>query len=285
MAFLPEITKSDRQRNVGVSPFVRLDEDKPVVVQVLDKEAVAYFKYWFKDSADQWVGYVSPGYDECPITQHNQQIGKGNPGYIKPQMKYAVNVIDLTKAYTCPECNTVYMVGQKPDTCTCGHDMSDVKFAPMNRVRILERGPQLFEAIAYYNDEQPLMESNPDYDPEDPRSEPSICVGYVPTVPDPDDPERQMRLQEFALQITRSGTGLKTSYKVVPMISARIEDISDYLDERHDLPQGFDLTPDEVLSILDDRVPLSDVLAARNAEKESEHLVSSSDEDDEFEMF
>ncbi len=42
------------------------------------------------------------------------------------------------------------------------------------------------------------------------------------------------------------------------------------VDDRYELPQSMDLTPEEVLSIVDNHVPLADILAARRADAEAE---------------
>lgn len=258
MSFIENADRKATNRNtVKVSRWVKLDEGKPVVVQILEDSATEYFKYWFRDSTGKWVGYASPGYESCPIASRNRTIGKGNKGYIKPRRTYCVNVLDMTPMVICPECGSVYWPQEKPATCSCDTPLKDVKPEPLNKVRILERGYRLFKQLN-------SLDTGED-------SEGNAINSIT------DEEGNPLSITEYPIQIIRSGQGNETVTTPIPMLHLDAVNPEDYEDLLYELPQGMDLTNEEVLAIIEDRVPLSDIFAARNAEN---HKEDSDDESD-----
>lgn len=264
MAFITERKQQNTNRSYSVSRFMKLEEGKPALVQVLDTEAVEYFKFWFRDSTGRWVAYASPGYDSCPLTQRNRGLGsKDHPDYIKPQYTYAVNVLDVTPYKVCPECSNAYYPTDAPATCECDKGLTDVKPQPLNMVRVLERGKRLFAQLNTLDQGTPVLNEagEPSYDDDGKQLFTPIVFNSEGTA---------LSLVEYVVQIVRTGSGTATVTTPVPMLHIPVADPDQYVNDLYDLPQSMDLTPEEVLSIVDNRVPLADILAARRADAESE---------------
>lgn len=265
MAFITERKQQTTNRaSSSVSRFMKLEEGKPALVQILDSTAIEYFKFWFRDSTGRWVAYASPGYEKCPLTQRNRTLGsKDHPDYIRPQYTYAVNVLDVTPYKKCPECSNAFYPTDAPATCECGKGLTDVKPEPLNLVRVLERGKRLFSQLNTLDQGTPVLNDSgePSYDENGEQV-------FQPIVFDANG--NPLRITEYVVQIVRTGAGTATVTTPVPMLHIPSADPNKYKDDLYDLPQSMDLTPEEVLSIVENRVPLADILAARRADVESE---------------
>jgi len=259
MAFISDEKKqSNRRTNTSVSRYVKLEEGKPTFIQVLESSAKEYFKYWLKDSTGRNVGYASPGYDTCPLTKRNMGLGKGHPDYIKPQYTYTVNVLDVTPYKVCPECEAAYYPTEAPSVCECGKGLADIKPQPLNMVRILERGRRLFEQLRTLDQGTPILD-----DAGDPTYDDDGNQLFNPIVRDSNGDA--LNITQFVVQIVRTGQMQSTVTTAVPMLHLPAVDINDYADQLYDLPQSM-VTPDEVLAIVEKRVPVADIYAARQAE-------------------
>lgn len=263
MAFI----RDQEERKVFPSKYVRLDERKPVIVQILQEESPTpdgYYKFWVKDSTGQFVAYVSPGYNTCPLTQRNIAVGKDSKQYIRPTHKYAINVLDITPVIRCPECNTPHrpddLATNTENLCSnCSTVIDKIKPEPCNEVRILERGVQLFGQLGgLAGDEE--------------KNIPPQVLNAEGT---------PLKINQYPVTITRIGTGSKTNYTVIPHPGhPGTVDPDDYTDNLLDIPDlGFDLSPSEILAIIDDGVPLSEILQAREG-TEVRPVKVSEDEDD-----
>lgn len=256
MAFINPLPEKQNKVNTSIGRFIKLDEGKPVTLQILEEEAAQFYKYWFKDSVGRWVGYASPGYETCPVVAYNKAVGgKESKQYIKPRNTYAVNAFDMTPMIICPECNAAYWPQEKPQQCdSCETVLSNLKPQPLNQVRVLERGYRLFSALSSLSEGTPILD-----DDGSPTGE------YIPIITDSEG--NQLGLTEFVVQIIRTGAGQATVTTPIPMLHIQTVSPEDYVDQLHKLPQGADLSSEEVLAILEDNVTLSDIYAARNAEK------------------
>lgn len=247
MAFIKDSTER-RERKVFPSKYVRLDEDKPVMIQILQEEAFEYYKFWTRDSKDRPVAYVSPGYNTCPLTQRNITVGKESKQYIRPSHKYAVNVWDITLVVRCPECETPH----RPDSLStetenlcgnCSVSIDGVEPMPYNEVRILERGVQLFGQLSGLGGD-------------DEKNIPPQVLNSK---------GEHLRITEYPMTIIRTGTMSKTNYTVVPHadhpLAVNPEDFEEKLLAIPDM--GYDFTPEEILAIVDDGVPVSEIMSAR----------------------
>ena len=267
MAFIKEKSEFRGERKRFPNKYVRLDEGKPVIVQILEDEAADYYKFFLRDSAGRGVSYTSPGYNECPIRRRNLSVGENSPQYLKAQHKHAVNVWDITPMVRCSECQEPH----RPDSITtgdnlcsnCSASLLDIAATPYNEIRILERGPKLFGQLAGLAGD------------EDKNIPPQVLGANG----------KPVEITQYPITIIRSGTGLgNTSYSVIPhpghpeTVSAA-ELIN--TEQVYVLPdKGLDLTSEEVLSILDDSVLLSDIFRARNAVETVGSEVASNEGDD-----
>lgn len=235
MAFIDPIETTQRPKAADL--FVKLDEDRPVTVQILQDRATQYYVYWFKDSSGSWVKYISPGLNTCPVVERNRLVGKESPKYVRASRKYAVMVHDVTPKITCPECEADYWPQDKVKECDCGEALKGVKPAPVNKLRILERGYRLFSQLN----------------------------SLVDTVTDADG--EALELTQYPVMIVRKGSGNETTTTPIPQLHLPAVDPDDLEEDFLDLPyDSLRLTPEEVLSILDNGVPLSDIFEARRAE-------------------
>ena len=265
MAFITDRKQQNTNRAFSsVSRFMKLEEGKPALVQILDSTAKEYFKFWFRDSTGRWVAYASPGYDVCPLTQRNRGLGsKDHPDYIRPQYTYAVNVLDVTPYKKCPECANSFYPTDAPATCECGKGLADIKPEPLNMVRILERGKRLFSQLRTLDQGTPILNEagEPSYDDNGEQLFQPIVF---------DSTGNPLSITEYVVQIVRTGAGTATVTTPVPMLHIPASDPKGYVNDLYELPQSMDLTPEEVLSIVDSRVPLADILAARRADADAE---------------
>ena len=262
MAFIK--SSEQRERKVFPNKYVRLDEDKPVMIQILQEEAIDYYKFWTKDSTGKSFAYVSPGYNVCPLTQRNITVGKDSKQYIRASHKYAVSVLDITPVVKCSECETAH----RPDTLSadsenmcgnCSTSLDGIEPAPYNEVRILERGVQLFGQLSGLAGD----------------AEKGIPPQVLNSSGDP------LGITEYPLTIIRTGTSRNTNYTVVPHADHPLAvDPVDFEDKLLELPDmGFNFTPEEVLSLVDDGVPVSEILSAREGEEYTPTAVSTDDKD------
>jgi hypothetical protein len=82
------------------------------------------------------------------------------------------------------------------------------------------------------------------------------------TVTNPEGEE--LSLMAYPIMIVRKGSGNETTTTPIPQLHLPAVDPADFEEEFVELPyDSLRLTPEEVLAILDDSVPLSDIFEAR----------------------
>lgn len=265
MAFINPSKRREGKR--FPSKYVRLDEDKPVIVQILQVRSPTpdgYYKFWLKDSTGRSIAYVSPGYNVCPVTQRNIKFGKESKQYIRPGHKYAVNVWDITPVVKCPECETPHRPDNLSDDtenlCNdCSTSLDGVESTPYGEIRILERGTQLFGQLSGLDGD------------EEKKIPPQVL----------NSEGEHLRITEYPMTIIRTGTSSKTNYTVVPHPGhSETVEPADFEDRLLTIPDmGYDFTAEEILAIMDDGVPVSEILSAREGSEFTPTKVEE-DEDD-----
>lgn len=225
------------------SPWLKISEGAPVVVQIMDEHPTEVHTHWITDSSGRKVGFKCLGSAMCPACQRNNRINWDNkhPDYVRRSNRYRLNVLDLTPVVVCPECGAEYHYSMVPDRCSldsCNADLTDVEPAPRNRVKVLEKGVTVMQQLdALDSDVHPLT-------------------------------DEKMSIQEYPIKIMAQGKGLNTVTMIHPL--APRDDIDFDVYERHDLEEmSFELTPDEIEYLLDGGT-LNDILAARSADDEVE---------------
>lgn len=150
MSFAEEYERksSDETRRRTSTEYVKFTEDYRVTLRMLDKNARTVWKHWISQAnGGRGLSAVCPNVtsqtNACPIEASTSSLPKDHPdrkaSYAR--RKYVVNVLDRTPYTTCNSCNT-FTPGSKCQNCGAslkGHD-----FKPLNKVKILESGPQLF---------------------------------------------------------------------------------------------------------------------------------------------
>jgi hypothetical protein len=117
------------------------------VIRILDQDYVAVESHFINRVSIACLG------DECPICQNNRKIIMENPesfrdinGYSAKSTRYFINVMDKTPTKICPQCKAE--IKQNIPTCpSCNTVIVNVAPAPLNKVKILSKGKQLFEQL------------------------------------------------------------------------------------------------------------------------------------------
>lgn len=136
------------------------------IVRVILKDHFKSFAHFYKRVYVECLGK-----DECPICQENvkirAQFGKDakDHGYLTTIQRFAVNVLERTPAIVCDHCQTEVFAGMNgkfPAACTsCGNMLVGKKPSPLNKVKLLTGGVELFGMLNGYNESQLDLEGNP----------------------------------------------------------------------------------------------------------------------------
>lgn len=130
------------------------------------------------DKVDKtWVHYIKNAYvaclgkDECPVCQRNTKLraefGKDakDHGYLTTSQHFCVNVLEKTPAIVCPSCQTenfANLSGKMPQACAkCSAILVKQKAEPLNKVKLLSGGVELFSLLNGYAESQLDDEGNP----------------------------------------------------------------------------------------------------------------------------
>lgn len=148
MPFAEETRSYTDTRKRSSSDYVKFSPDYRLVLRMLNGNAKTVWKHWI-DEANGGRGMgancpnTSAGMNICPIEQSVASLAKDDPDRRSKnaRRKFIVNVLDRTPYTSCKACNNP-SPGKK--CISCGADLRGHDFAPLNRVKILEQGPQLF---------------------------------------------------------------------------------------------------------------------------------------------
>lgn len=129
--------------------YVKFSPDHRVVLRMLDSQAKLIWKHWISEAnAGRGMMANCPNTQstrECPIEKSLIGLPKDDPKVLdrRAKKRYVVNVLDRTPYTVCPSCNE-----NTPKSKTCVNCQATLKasldYAPLNRVKLLESGPQLF---------------------------------------------------------------------------------------------------------------------------------------------
>ena len=156
MPFSEEYKGFGETRKRSSSEYVKFTPDYRVVLRVLNPTARTLWKHWIPQAnGGRGMGAVcantAPGLNICPIEQSVAHLPKDaeERKEVSARKRFVVNVLDRTLFTTCKHCNTLTPGKSNPavagKTCVnCGGDLKGHDFAPLNRVKILEHGPRLF---------------------------------------------------------------------------------------------------------------------------------------------
>lgn len=236
--------------NTKRTEFFELSQGQHLI-RILDKVATRIDTHWVNNASIRCLG------EECPICKDNFIILRENPknyrdikGWNPARKTYFVNVLDKTGVKTCPSCSTdVKKNGATyPAACPkCSTMITTTAEHPLNKVKILSRGVQLFD---YLN-------------------------SMVSSVLDADGNIRDINTYDIVLTV--SGEGKER--KVFPMpLTANSEPVTLGEDALFDLNRAVvTLNPAEIKE-LQRGVKVKDILLARKVENSDEAMEELSDE-------
>lgn len=148
MPFAPESKSYSDTRKRTSASYVKFSPDYRVVLRMLDENAKLVWKHWIGEAnAGKGMMATCPNITAqtkvCPIEQSVAGLSKDDPKYLdrRAKKRYLVNVLDRTPYTVCDSCNS-QTPGKK--CVQCGADLKKNTFLPLNRVKLLEAGPQLF---------------------------------------------------------------------------------------------------------------------------------------------
>lgn len=130
--------------------YVKFSPDHRIVLRMLNEQAKLVWKHWIPE-ANAGRGMMancpntSPSMNVCPIEKKLKGLPKDDPKVLEGRAKkrYIVNVLDRTPFTVCPSCNEGTPKGKLCANCNAALKAS-LDYAPLNKVKLLESGPQLF---------------------------------------------------------------------------------------------------------------------------------------------
>jgi len=120
------------------------------IIRILDEGAVKSTIHFI---AKARVSVMCLG-EDCPICENNRKIYQEHPedfrnvqGYYPKARRFSTNVLDKTPVKICPACGKSHKAvsGNYPIACSCGQAIVNVEPAPLNKVRVLNKGADLFD--------------------------------------------------------------------------------------------------------------------------------------------
>lgn len=147
--FVPEEKKTYSETRKRTSDsYVKFSSDYRIVLRMLDPTVKLVWKHWISEAnAGKGMMATCPNVTAqtkiCPIEQSITGLAKDDPKYMdrRAKRRYLVNVLDRTPYTVCDSCNS-QTPGKK--CVNCGADLKKNSFVPLNKVKLLEGGPQLF---------------------------------------------------------------------------------------------------------------------------------------------
>ena len=152
----PARTYSETAKRTSAE-YVKFDPRWRNVLRMLDPEARQVWKHWI-GAANGGKG-LSPvcanteaGMNVCPVELAYADLPKDSEERKQhnARRKFVINVLDRTPHTTCPSCETLTPAITNPAVpggkkcIRCEADLKGAKFAPLNKIKILEQGPRLF---------------------------------------------------------------------------------------------------------------------------------------------
>lgn len=146
---------ADTRKRTGAE-YLKFTPEYRTVARILNPKARTVWKHFIPQAnGGRGMGAVCPNIPGesyvCPIEIKYADLPKDNEdrkaNYAR--RRFVVNVLDRTPHTTCKACNTltpgkVNPASNKKTCANCGADLKGHDFAPLNKVKILESGPRLF---------------------------------------------------------------------------------------------------------------------------------------------
>lgn len=233
-----------QQKTFKATEYVQLPTGVPIRLRILDKKALRQIKHYIPSAR---ASVICAG-EECPICQSNNRLMRENPGvnpreikgFIPRQNRFLVNVLNRTVVKVSPSGKVIYPTGGQfpavdPET---GEPLVNIQAKALNKVQVLDRGPELYEQLNVLNAQITDETGNP------------------------------LGLWTFNIGVTSTGVGRKTKTTVIPF--ANENDVVNVPEEdKYVLSTlGLILTAGEIETVLKG-VSIKDIYAARRSTKEN----------------
>lgn len=173
MPFSEELRSSEETaKRTGVD-YVKFTPKYRTVLRVLDPKARTVWKH-FIQQANQGRGNsavcpnVSASIKVCPIEESVSHLPKDDKERrdAVARRRFIVNVLDRTPYTICNSCQqptpAVLAPSRARQCVNCGGNLKDHDFKPLNKVKILESGPQLFNSQLNAIEQMQLDEAGAD---------------------------------------------------------------------------------------------------------------------------
>lgn len=154
--FSEEARSYTETRKRTSAEYVKFTDEYRVILRMLNPTARTVWKHWIAAAnGGRGMGAVCPntqaGMHVCPVEMMYAHLPKDDKERREnnARRKFVVNVLDRTPHTVCKACQTttpaITNVANGAKQCkSCGADLKGSDFFPLNRVKILEQGPRLF---------------------------------------------------------------------------------------------------------------------------------------------
>jgi len=239
MAFVNEKEREVTESKFRKTNWISLPSGTTSSIRILDEIATdAYYHYIGRYSV-KCLG------NDCPICASNREIYMAEPktfrdntSYIPRRTRYFANVFDKTLAKKCESCGTDVKDVTLVICPKCQTSIATVAPQPINEVRVLSKGPQLFE------DQLSVLDAS--------------VLGM--------DGEL-LGINNFDINLVIRGTGKDTVTTAIPNVASTAPVVLKEDDELYDLSEALiTLQPSEMLELVSG-VSLRDIFVARGAEE------------------
>jgi hypothetical protein len=146
---------ADTRKRTGAD-YVKFTPEYRTVLRILDDHARTVWKHFIPQAnGGRGMGAVCPNIPGesyiCPVELKYADLPKDNEdrkaNYAR--RRFVVNVLDRTPYTTCKSCNTltpgkVNAASSSKSCVNCDANLKGHDFAPLNKLKILEAGPRLF---------------------------------------------------------------------------------------------------------------------------------------------
>lgn len=156
MPFSEEARSYEETAKRTGAEYFKFTPEYRTVARVLDPTARTVWKHFIRQ-ANNGKGFgavcpnISPDIKVCPVEAAAAHLGKDDPARKESyaRRKFVVNVLDRTPYTECSACHGQTpgktVPGTRSKVCVnCGADLKGHDFKPLNKIKILEQGPRLF---------------------------------------------------------------------------------------------------------------------------------------------
>lgn len=164
-------TYDETVKRTGVD-YIKFTPEYRTVIRLLQDQARIVWKH-FIQQANQGRGSgavcpnTAPGMNVCPLEQKYSHLPKEDQERRDNQARkrFIINVLDRTPHTTCKSCNTLTPGKTTPAASgkfcvNCEASLKGHDFAPLNKVKILEQGPNFFKKQLDVIEAMQLEEAN-----------------------------------------------------------------------------------------------------------------------------